>query len=86
MAGLAATAKRHPAGSGEQVQFVTLEDEHGLFEVLVTEGEACVGIGPWVAEGVVEEQHGVLVLKADRLARALPGALPGAARSAPSAG
>jgi hypothetical protein len=86
LTGLAATSKRHSAASGEQLQFVTFEDEYGLFEVFVTEGEACMGIGPWVAEGVVEEQHGVPVLRADCLARTLPGTLPGAARPAPSAG
>jgi DNA-directed DNA polymerase III PolC len=86
VAGLAATARRHPALSGEQLQFVTLEDEWGLIEAVVTTEEACVGIGPWVADGMVEEQFGVAVLKVGRLARALPGVPPEAADEAQSAG
>src|SRR5262245_56282287 len=52
------------------------EAESGLFEVFVANGKACVGIGPWVAEGLVQEQYGVPVLRADRLSRALSGGLP----------
>jgi hypothetical protein len=50
------------------LQFVTLEDEHGFAEVALFP-ETCpqvpyLTLGPYVASGTVEEQHGVFTLTA----------------------
>src|SRR5262249_53675135 len=78
LAGLLAAHRGHDTGRGE-VRFLTLLDEEGLFDVVVPPGcEAPVapGIGPWLVEGQVQEQHGVPVIQATRLVKAAPGVTP----------
>jgi DNA-directed DNA polymerase III PolC len=66
--GLVATARHVITHDGRPVQFVTLEDEDGLAEVTLFSGECpqipYLTMGPYVAAGVVEEQHGVYTLTA----------------------
>jgi len=69
--GLVATA-RHVFGRDDRpVQFVTLEDEHGLAEVTLFAGNGpqmpYLTLGPYLATGVVEEQYGVYTLTARAL-------------------
>jgi DNA-directed DNA polymerase III PolC len=66
--GLTATG-RHVFGRDDRpVQFVTLEDEHGLTEVTLFAGSCpqtpYLTLGPYLATGVVEEQHGVYTVTA----------------------
>ena len=66
--GLVATARQAHMQDGRPVQFVTLEDEHGLAEVTLFPGECpavpYLTMGPYTATGVVEEQHGVCTITA----------------------
>jgi hypothetical protein len=66
--GLVATARHVFTEDGRPIQFVTLEDEHGLAEVTLFPGTClqvpCLTMGPYVATGVVEEQYGVFTLTA----------------------
>jgi DNA polymerase III alpha subunit len=82
LAGLVGASKELRTEEGP-LEFVTLEDEFGLAEVHVPPhpGEPDPeGQGPLVvAEGEVEERHGVPFLASARLERALPGASPGSA-------
>lgn len=71
VAGLVATSRRTTTESGEFMQFITLVDEKGMCD-LVLFPSICkvlphVGIGPYKARGIVEEHHGVLVLKVNRI-------------------
>jgi DNA-directed DNA polymerase III PolC len=72
--GLVATARHVIIHDGRPVQFVTLEDEDGLAEVTLFSGECpqvpYLTMGPYVAAGVVEEQHGVYTLTARSFERA----------------
>jgi DNA polymerase III alpha subunit len=78
--GLVATARNVFTADGRPLQFVTLEDEHGLAEVTLFPG-TCPQVpyltaGPYVAAGQVEEQLGVYTLTArtfERLTRSEPG-------------
>jgi DNA-directed DNA polymerase III PolC len=68
VAGLTATARYTLTVTGKPMQFVTLEDEWGLVEVTLFPG-ACpltpyLTLGPYLAEGTVEERYGVLTLDA----------------------
>jgi DNA-directed DNA polymerase III PolC len=66
--GLVATARHVFTEDDRPLQFVTLEDEHGLAEVTLFPGTCpqvpYLTIGPYVATGVVEEQHGVFTVTA----------------------
>jgi error-prone DNA polymerase len=68
VAGLVATARHTPTADGRPMQFVTLEDEWGLIEVTLFPGTcplvAYLTLGPYVAQGYVEEQYGVLTVTA----------------------
>jgi hypothetical protein len=68
-----ATARHVITHDGRPVQFATLEDEDGLAEVTLFSGECpqvpYLTMGPYVAAGVVEEQHGVCTLAAKSFER-----------------
>jgi DNA-directed DNA polymerase III PolC len=73
VAGLTATARHTLTVTGKPMQFVTLEDEWGLVEVTLFPG-ACpqtpyLTLGPYLAEGTVEERYGVLTLDAGGFGR-----------------
>jgi DNA polymerase-3 subunit alpha/error-prone DNA polymerase len=68
--GLVATARHAVAEDGGQVQFVTLEDEHGLNEVTLFP-RVCplvqhLTLGPYVATGTVEDRYGSLGINAQK--------------------
>ena len=69
--GTVATARRTTTESGKPMQFISLEDESGLADVVLFPGNcnpiAHVSIGPYVVQGVVEEHHGVPVLAATKI-------------------
>jgi hypothetical protein len=72
--GLLAACKELDTDHGE-LRFLTLMDDEGLFEVVAPPGcdaQEPMGIGPWLVEGVVLEQHGVPVVRARRVVRATP--------------
>jgi DNA polymerase III alpha subunit len=75
VAGWLATSKRVTTRKGEQMRFLTLEDETGMVEVTLFPqayqrwGGALDGRGPYLVEGRVEEDHGALSLTATRLER-----------------
>ena len=68
VAGLVATARHVFTEDGRPLQFVTLEDEHGLAEVTLFPGTCpqvpYLTMGPYVATGVVEERYGAHTLTA----------------------
>src|SRR5205823_8008085 len=71
--GLVATARHVFTEDGRPLQFVTLEDEHGLAEVTLFPG-TCPQVpyltaGPYEAMGEVEEKYGVFALTARRFVR-----------------
>jgi DNA polymerase III alpha subunit len=75
MIGLLVLCKEVDTEGGE-MRFVTLLDEEGLFEAVVLprcETPDLHGIGPWLVEGHVQEQHGVASIRARRIERAVPG-------------
>jgi hypothetical protein len=63
-----ATARHTFTEGGRPFQLITLEDETGLSEVTLFPGTCpqvpYLTIGPYLATGVVEEQHGVFTLTA----------------------
>jgi hypothetical protein len=71
--GLVATYRHVFTHDGRPLQFVTLEDEAGLAEVTLFPGECpqvpYMTMGPWLATGAVEDQHGVVTLTARRFER-----------------
>ncbi len=73
VAGVVATARHTLTAKGRPMQFVTLEDEWGLIEVTLFSGTCALApyltVGPYVAEGTVEEQYGVLTVNAGRFER-----------------
>ncbi len=66
--GLVATARHTVTEDDRPLQFVTLEDEHGLVEVTLFPGTcpqvAYLTMGPYLASGVVDKQYGVLTVTA----------------------
>jgi DNA-directed DNA polymerase III PolC len=76
LAGLVATGRHTPTKQGENMQFVTLEDEWGLVELTLFPSRcqpvAYLAMGPYVVNGVVEEQYGVVTVTAERFERAMP--------------
>jgi len=77
LAGLVATARHVPTKRGENMQFITLEDEWGLVELTLFPGNcrtvAYLTMGPYLVEGTVEEQYGVVTITARRFQQALTG-------------
>jgi DNA polymerase III alpha subunit len=71
--GLVATARHVFTEDGRPIQFVTLEDEHGLSEVTLFPGTCrqvpYLTIGPYVAAGTVEDRYGAATLTAERFER-----------------
>src|SRR5262249_48027876 len=66
LAGLVATGRHTETKNGEEMQFVTLEDEWGLVDVTLFP-RLCppvphLGVGPYIVEGEVDEQYGVLTV------------------------
>jgi DNA-directed DNA polymerase III PolC len=85
LAGLVATARHAPTADGRDMQFVTLEDEWGLVEVTLFPGTcalvAYLTLGPYLVEGTVEEQFGVLTVTAQSFQRAELRLRPASARA-----
>jgi DNA-directed DNA polymerase III PolC len=74
LAGLVATGRHTETKNGEEMQFITLEDEWGLVDVTLFP-RLCppvphLGVGPYIVEGDVDEQHGVLTVTARRFQKA----------------
>ena len=69
--GTVATARRTTTESGKPMQFISLEDETGLADVVLFPGNcnpiAHLSLGPYVVQGIVEEHHGVAVLAATKI-------------------
>jgi DNA polymerase III alpha subunit len=75
LAGLVATGRHTETKNGEEMQFITIEDEWGLVDVTLFP-RLCpavphLGVGPYLVEGEVDEQHGVLTVTARRFYRAI---------------
>jgi DNA-directed DNA polymerase III PolC len=75
LAGLVATGRHTETKNGEEMQFITIEDEWGLVDVTLFP-RLCppiphLGVGPYLVEGEVDEQHGVLTVTARRFQRAI---------------
>jgi DNA polymerase III alpha subunit len=72
LAGLVATAKHVVTQQGGLMQFITFEDEHGLFEVAVFPDMAGefehLRLGPYLITGQVEERLGDITIRAVELA------------------
>jgi len=70
LAGIVATARHAPTKNGDTMQFVTLEDEYGVFEVTLfpdlCSRQPYLRLGPYVVEGDVENQYGVVTVTARR--------------------
>jgi DNA-directed DNA polymerase III PolC len=68
VAGVVATARYTQTVRGEDMQFVTLEDEHGLMEVTLFPGTCPLvnhlQLGPYLVSGMVEDQLGVITVTA----------------------
>jgi DNA polymerase III alpha subunit len=75
LAGLVATGRHAETKNGEEMQFITLEDEWGLVDVTlfprICPPLAHLTMGPYLVEGEVEEQYGVLTVTARRFYLAL---------------
>lgn len=72
--GLVATGRHTFTADGRPIQFVTLEDEHGLIEVTLFSDCPQVPylrLGPYVASGIVEDRFGACTLTA-RTFEAIP--------------
>lgn len=73
IAGLLAATRPAPTKKGEVMQFATLEDEWGLFEVTLFPkaarrfGHLLESCGPFLVAGRVEEQYGAITITASHL-------------------
>ena len=69
-AGILSATRKTTTRSGDPMQFLTLEDARGLFEVTLFPGSFrdnarhIEGLGPYVVTGTVEDQHGAITLNA----------------------
>src|SRR5206468_3417855 len=75
LAGLVATGRHTETKNGEEMQFITIEDEWGLVDVTLFP-RLCppvphLGVGPYIVEGEVDEQYGVLTVTARRFYQAV---------------
>ena len=72
--GVVAASRHSPMVDGRDMQFITLEDEWGLIEVTLFPGTCSpvpyLSLGPYIATGTVEEQHGVVSVTARSFRRA----------------
>jgi DNA-directed DNA polymerase III PolC len=73
LAGLVAAGRHTPTRDGRPMQFVTLEDEWGLIEAALFPGHcppvSYLTLGPYLLTGVVERQHDVLTVTAEKMTR-----------------
>ncbi len=73
--GIMATARITVTAREEPMEFVTMEDEHGLFEVVLfpkvfARCRSLIGtLGPYLVTGRVEERHDAVALAAESLRR-----------------
>ena len=75
LAGLGATSRTTATEKGEQMAFVSLSDEEGLYEVTLFPSVwrrhrtmLCEnGMGPFIVEGVVEDQYDAITVTARRI-------------------
>lgn len=71
VAGLVATCRHTETVHGEEMQFISLEDEDGLIDLTLFPGlcppVAYMTMGPYRATGMVEEQLGVITVTAHEL-------------------
>ena len=73
LAGLLDAARRTETSRGDFMEFVTLEDETGVFEVTLfprvyrRDGHVLGVLGPYLVEGRVDCQHDAVTLTANRL-------------------
>jgi hypothetical protein len=55
---------------GRDMQFVTLQDEYGLMEMTLFPGNCplhpYLRLGPYLVTGIVEDQHDVVTVTAER--------------------
>jgi len=78
-AGVLAAYRKTPTRNDKPMQFLTLEDECGIFEVTLFPrecrkfGRQIEGYGPYAIEGKVEDQYGALSVTARRVVRLGPG-------------
>jgi DNA polymerase III alpha subunit len=75
LAGLVATGRHTETKNGEEMQFITLEDEWGMVDVTLFP-RLCppvphLGVGPYIVEGDVDLQYDVLTVTARRFQRAI---------------
>jgi DNA polymerase III alpha subunit len=73
LAGLVAASRRWRGAAGTIVQFVTFEDEFGVFEALVPArtyralGDPVRAPGPWLIDGRVVSDHGSITLRVEAI-------------------
>ncbi|MCZ6602143.1 MAG: hypothetical protein O6952_03980 [Planctomycetota bacterium] len=85
VAGLLDAARRTETSRGDSMEFVTLEDETGVFEVTLFPrvykqyGDALGVLGPYLVEGRAESQYGAVTVTASRLGVAPLPSMEGAA-------
>ena len=78
VAGILAARRTVPTKNGDRMQFVTLEDETGLVEctlfpdAYVKHRGLVRNLGPYLAEGRIEEQYGAPTLNVERIRRIPP--------------
>jgi DNA polymerase-3 subunit alpha len=74
IAGLLEAQRITPTASGNQMSFLTLDDEWGLFEVTVFPGacqaDALRTYGPHIVTGIVQDNYGAIILEARSLTTA----------------
>jgi len=81
-AGVLAATRKTATRNNDQMQFITLEDEKGIFEVTLFPrvyrkfGHLIDGYGPYVVEGTVEDQYGALTVNARRVMALAAGEYP----------
>ena len=75
MIGILDTTRGTPTKNGELMQFITMEDETGVFEVTLfpklyaRTRRLLTDCGPYVVTGRVEEQYGSISITAERVER-----------------
>jgi len=73
VAGVLAALRKTPTKNGDYMEFITLEDEKGIFEVALFPrvysrfGRCVDGYGPYLVEGTVEERYGSFSVNARRV-------------------
>jgi error-prone DNA polymerase len=74
LAGLVAAAHNVQTEDNRDMQFITLEDEHGLVEVTIFPGgclQPYLRLGPYLVGGTIEQQYDVITVTAQRFEPAL---------------